>query len=51
MERCGIHPEEASDDEEDYAEEVEPQGYVGPVRLFKLVLETSSIPWVGDVDV
>ena len=45
MERCGIHPKEASDDEEEYIEEAKPQGDINLVRLFKLVLAASSRPW------
>lgn len=44
MERCGIRLNEASNDEEESMKEVEPQGHVNPVRLFKLVLAVSFIP-------
>lgn len=45
MKRHGIRTEETSDEEEDSIDEVEPQGEVDPVRLFKLVMVASSKPW------
>ena len=45
MEKCGICPEEESDEENEYAEEVEPQGDVNLVIFLKSVLATSSRPW------
>lgn len=45
IERCSIHLEEVSDDEEEYIEETEPQGGVDPIRLFNSILESNSRPW------
>ena len=42
-ERCGVHPEEVSDEEEESAKEEKTKGDVDLVRLFKLALGTSSI--------
>lgn len=44
MERRGIRPEDASDDEEEFAKEAKSQGDVDPIRLFKSILTVNSIP-------
>lgn len=44
MERRDIHLEETSDEEEDFVEEVKPQGEVNLVILFKFIVATSSKP-------
>ena len=44
MERWGVHPEEMTNEEEYFVEEVEPQGEVDLVGLFKSVVEVISKP-------
>ena len=44
MKRFGLHLPEASDDEEESTEEIEPKGDINPVILFKFVLVASYKP-------
>ena len=44
MERQGVHPQETSDDEEEYVEKEQPQGEFDLVLVFKLVVVASSRP-------
>ena len=44
MERCGIHPKEVSDEEEEFAEEAKPPNDIHLVRMFKSILQVSSRP-------
>ena len=44
MERCSTHPKEVSEEGKESAEEVEPQGDLDSIKLFKSVLATSLRP-------